>query len=837
MQNLSEDLHKGNPDLSLEEKIAAFGSEAIPLIIPYGSKGKDPTGPFKKYMNNWSNRTRADTLKPEYQADLYSERPKNVAIRQGGGLTRIVAFDIDSNDPRVQEELFSKYPLLAKTIQTIGQRGLTTWFICSGDFVAKQATIEVRGEKVEWRGSKYSIIHGQHPISKKDYQFFLNEGLQTLPNVDEPPGPDWKNWPSVKPKSDLPKIPKKPLPAWIAKARAQVVEKNYQVLEWMTSAKARVTCVNEAQHTDDTGEGQCVIYTGADELGAISYHCLHQNHCQATNDIESAKLARAFQAIELIILPKDTTELAAIFEELFKRMKHAGTFFGFGESDPYLIRRWYPGLKEPRKITKDKLAEELGLEGLRFGKIQGQEPNKYVKACLPDKEIKAQIMVSAATEMLPRYTTLVPHPVPTIDERNGKFQILSREYAPKLEMIITGENNLPELDFEHAVKTLNWFLSFWPFTTSIDRARAWSELLTPALLQGGFLDKEEFQGCKAPAFLLMANLPDAGKTHFHIRMAGIYNHPLEVQSYSDAKIGGSDEIIKGNLARGLPFSCLDNLRGEINSVFLESLLTGGNSLSIRMAYTPLSDIRLPRMILLLSGNTNFSVTPDMASRAVVINLTKDPARNWKLPDGTSLELWALRNQRLLLGSVFSIIKRWVEGGCCQESNDGFRFMSWASAINGILTKVLGLEPVTKGLKEAQAQSADPYREMQEALIGSLREKGYLWNGNGAEAYGLSDTRIIELIEETGFEVPGVNPYHARNCPVNYKRGKLLKYIRNLYCVKNSDNAIFQISNIFVIRKTLLEPDQIGHSCNTTYYIFTVIPEVPINFTRESVSVL
>jgi hypothetical protein len=165
--------------LSLRDKVALFGPDAIPLIIPYGSKGQPVAGsPWNRYMKGWEKRTLADTRAEAYQADLYSDIPKNIAIRQGGGLTSLCAFDFDTNDPAVAEEFCRANPFCRTGIFTVGNRGFTVWVRMKGPYPSRKQIVWARGkpgetgyEAVEWRGHGYSIVAGRHPAGP-DYRIF-----------------------------------------------------------------------------------------------------------------------------------------------------------------------------------------------------------------------------------------------------------------------------------------------------------------------------------------------------------------------------------------------------------------------------------------------------------------------------------------------------------------------------------------------------------------------------------------------------------------------------------------------------------------------------------------
>lgn len=176
MQHLPFSEADDKSDLSLKEKIALFGPDAIPLIIPWGSKGAPVPGSILNgYMKDWSHRTLAQTQNPDYQHDLYTQKC-NVAIRQGGGLTRICGWDFDTDDASVIGEFFKANPFfMTNGIYTVGARGFTLWVRMKGPYPQRKVEVDVDGQKVEWRGNGYSVIHGLHPSGRMYKIFTLGE--------------------------------------------------------------------------------------------------------------------------------------------------------------------------------------------------------------------------------------------------------------------------------------------------------------------------------------------------------------------------------------------------------------------------------------------------------------------------------------------------------------------------------------------------------------------------------------------------------------------------------------------------------------------------------------
>jgi hypothetical protein len=193
-----------NPLLTLREKIERFGEDAIPLIIPYGSKGEEVAGsPFNRYRTNFQKRTHADTLTPEYQADLYGKTRHNTGMRQGGGVTRVVGWDVDTDDPDFIAEFLEANPLCLETFTTHGSRGFTSWFIMEDEIPRPKKIIlrknlpPLKNDAIEWRSSGYSVIDGLHPDTGLPYSVIRDLPVRIVKWSDfKCPGAAYaKNWP------------------------------------------------------------------------------------------------------------------------------------------------------------------------------------------------------------------------------------------------------------------------------------------------------------------------------------------------------------------------------------------------------------------------------------------------------------------------------------------------------------------------------------------------------------------------------------------------------------------------------------------------------------------
>ena len=84
-----------------------------------------------------------------------------------------------------------------------------------------------------------------------------------------------------------------------------------------------------------------------------------------------------------------------------------------------------------------------------------------------------------------------------------------------------------------------------------------------------------------------------------------------------------DESLAQKLINGRPFIQFDNIRGTIDSQYLEAILTApyGETVSARIPYKPEIQVRPDRFIFQLTSN-GFTSTRDLANRSCIIRIRK-----------------------------------------------------------------------------------------------------------------------------------------------------------------------------------------------------------------------
>lgn len=800
MQNVTETPRGSNPHLTLQEKLARF-PDGIPLILPYGSKGQPvPNSPLNRYMKGWEKRTLTDIKKADYETDLRTLQC-NVAIRQGGGLTRYVSFDFDTDDASVWEEFFLANPRLRDSFRTKGARGFNVWILIKGDYPATKKEIEVRGQKVEWRGNGYVLIHGRHP-SGVDYTVLHDAPIVEMAWAELVcPGPEWKNWPRAyekeKAKGEHETGSLVKLSPWQIKRRQQYVEREYEVLSWNEDfSKAQVECKNKEAHSTDTGDGQSIVFTGADSKGLVSYYCSHA-HCHGDDPVtktsfnkeETRELIAGFMSAETFVLHQQTEKFNETVKDLYEHMGTIGCFYRRSEGLPFGIWHWKPGMAEPMTLSQSTLTLELGEEKILFSKFNAKG---NLNNCLPSKEISKSILDAGYPVALPIASSMTKRALLVKTEEGAKM--IGNSYSPELKTIILGKvEDLPEISFEEARKWIDELMNYWIWKEPADRSRALAELLTPALLHGGFISRP------IPAMLCMADNHEAGKTFWQTTVANIYGHSSDPHSYGKTTIGGIEEQLNLALERGEPFFFIDELDGTIKSTFINAFITGGDEKMVRTPYGRYVNVPTDKMMVMLAGVKDFVLDPQLASRVIPIRIIK-PVSNadWMTPDGELLGSWIERHNKELLASVYAIISQWDKQALAMEAPDS-RFPSWSMATNSIL-KMLAMPRAGLELREIQDDISNPAADWMTEMVRIMIAEGLLWTGEGKGTL-INTAGIRSLCAGEGWFVPVTNTSLRDRDLVFAQQRALGNNLNRLPKAGRRDNnePIYRIGSYYLIR--------------------------------------
>jgi hypothetical protein len=614
--------------------------------------------------------------------------------------------------------------------------------------------------------------------------------------------------------------PKDPIPLATLRKRVGIINQSYSVLDWAPDfSKARIECKNKDAHSLDTGEGQCVIFTGADEIGAISYHCSHA-HCDCEGGInqeETRWLNRRFTEEEHIVLYNDDLKMEKERSVFFSRALASGNFYRRGDIYPFSTIHWRPGMSSPVPLNVNTFSTAVAREGIGF--VQAMK-NALKPTRVPEREIKALLEHDEA-ESFNLAKSYARRPL-LIKEDSGGARILSNQYIKSLGIIVLpcGQAEGTELlahaamDFGSALSFLNRFLDHWTFREEGDRSRAIAQLLTPALLQGGFIGKP------IPPFLCTADLPAAGKTLWHKASGWIYQEKAIPQAYEPGEgIGSLKEIIKYIIVRGDTFLFIDELTGIIKSPLLNAIITGEEEADCRIAFEKTIRASVAHLMVLLAGVKGFVLEETFSTRVMPIRIIKD---TYCEEEGNLLESWARMNSVKLLGAIYAIILEWVKKGTPMAERDS-RFPGWSMALNAILEEIMGLPKATLGLTNIQADFANERLGWLEQVIDELFEQNLVWNGVGAGTLFKLE-QIRAAVNDCGLGFPGAGM--AGPGKERLQCGFIGKSISSLQPVNALQGiTIFHAGDYFVSR---YDCGNNGHGRPFYKYLFSNTKAVPDN---------
>jgi len=278
------------------------------------------------------------------------------------------------------------------------------------------------------------------------------------------------------------------------------------------------------------------------------------------------------------------------------------------------------------------------------------------------------IMSTAEIQRLPE-VQLVSR-VPLLN-RDGT--LMSKGWNPG-GVYVTHADPVEEVDHETAAAELLDLLRDYNFVTGNDRARALAGFITPLLRQSKLIDGY------VPAEFAEANKSQTGKTKLHATTREIYNQPnIGVIAKRKGGVGGTDEAVGSALAKGAPFVVLDNLRGKLDSEYLEAVITG-DVVNVRLMRRNAEDVDVSRVCIQATSN-NATCTVDLANRLSTVRIRKQPP-GYKFKYRT-LELQARDHWPRYYACVVAIVRNWLAAGRPQIATT-HDFKEWAGSLNWIV---------------------------------------------------------------------------------------------------------------------------------------------------------
>jgi len=455
---------------------------------------------------------------------------------------------------------------------------------------------------------------------------------------------------------------------------------------------------------------------------------------QIGNAAASADTTRIF------ILPNDHSAISESARHIFSNVAGTHTLFVRAGSIVELVRKSNGSSLELLNPESFRSRLERYEHKLVAWKIEdGGGKVLKPKNCSEDNA-KALLATVEARELLPAIRTVAAAPVIVPDGEGVK--ILGPGYHPDNGGTLVAGGELPlEIPADEAAALLLATLDEFVFQSPGDKARAFAALITPALKMGGFI-----RGF-IPVDVREADQPQTGKGFSLNLVRAIYRESAYPIALKSGGVGSLDESICAALISGKPFIAIDNVRGKLDSQFLEMILTWGDAVAARIPHRGEVLVDPGAASFQLTSN-GIEATPDFAKRASITRMLKQrPGFAFKrYPEG-NLRDHIAANQPRYLGAVFALIRDWCRRGRPTTNATGHDFREWAGILDAFTVYYMG-ENLLTGHEQAQERTANP-------ALSWLRAVGLLVLKSGKSGNDLPAAELYELSADDQLAVPGM----------------------------------------------------------------------------------
>jgi hypothetical protein len=429
-----------------------------------------------------------------------------------------------------------------------------------------------------------------------------------------------------------------------------------------------------------------------------------------------------------VILPGGDVSITAAAEQIFGLIGGARKLF-FRGGRAHEIAANPDGTRRLEPITPTQFRSILETFGSVLVWRSGHDGEKVLKPTLcPEETAKALLASRPAGDLLPGVVQLSACPV--LASTPDGPRVLGPGWHPQGGgLYVTGGAIPPPVPLAEAVRVLGDVLADFDFATAADRSRALASLVSPALRFGGWLTGQ------LPIDIGEADKSQSGKTYRQKVVAAIYRETCNCVVQRAGGVGGLDESISQKLIDGRPFVLLDNLRGKLDTPFLESLLTAPAAMPARVPHR--GEVLVdPRGFVFQMTSNGVETTRDLANRASLIRIRKRPGgfvfRAFREGD---LHAHVVANQPHFLGCAFAVVRAWFDAGQPRTAETRHDFREWAQVCDWIVRNVFAAAPLLDGHEDARERVSDPRRIWLRALCIALRDAkrtGELFASNLAE---------------------------------------------------------------------------------------------------------
>jgi len=353
---------------------------------------------------------------------------------------------------------------------------------------------------------------------------------------------------------------------------------------------------------------------------------------------------------------------------------------------------------------------------------------------------KQYLKSEAARTHLPKLNGIVHYPL--LVEKDGQLIPVLQGYDEHTGLFVASAKPPTEETVESAVDLLTGMLRDFDFVTPGDRSRAIASLITPAMKLGGLIKGS------VPVDVAEANASQSGKSYRHKVIAALYNQHLALVTKKGGGVGSMEETFSDHLVKGRVFIQFDNVRGKLDSQYLEAFLTSDGLFPARVPYQGNINIDPTKFMLFISSN-GFEATRDLANRASIIRILKRDNYQFLKYEGRDLLELTKYLQQVLMGCVFAVIREWHRQGKPHTSETRHDFREWCQALDWIVQNIFHAAPLMDGHDAAKQRASNPSLTFLRAVAVKLSQ-------HHALGHAMSAADISQVCLDEDIAIPGVN---------------------------------------------------------------------------------
>jgi hypothetical protein len=365
--------------------------------------------------------------------------------------------------------------------------------------------------------------------------------------------------------------------------------------------------------------------------------------------------------------------------------------------------------------------------------------NMPTPTTISETTAKQYLKSEACRNLLPKLNGVLHCPL--LVEKDGRLHRVDQGYDDETGFFVASAQRTETVQVVEAVELLSGLLNDFDFVTPGDRSRAIASLLTPALKLGGLIKGP------VPVDVAEANASQSGKTYRQRMVAALYNQRQAVVTKKAGGVGSMEEIFSDHLVKGRVFIQFDNVRGKLDSQYLESFLTAEGTFPARIPYHGTITVDPSKFIVFISSN-GFEATKNLTNRASIIRIRKRENYQYRTLAGKDLLQLIFEWQAILMGSVFAVVEEWHRQGKPKTSETHHDFREWCQSLDWIVQHIFHGAPLMNGHEAAKQRAANPNLSFLRVVAIKLNERHRL-------DQQLSASEIAEICLEEDIEIPGL----------------------------------------------------------------------------------